>query len=121
MLGYVSRLGAASGWFAAVVVPSVGSVLLGFGIDASTAVLWLVACLTPPAVMLLGWPSASSQTVAELLHSVESSEAGPTMTGRAQSRAARVIAAAAHVSFASTIAQAAFHLPDRDSRLSAAR
>jgi len=71
MLSLVSRLGIASTWIAAAVVLGVCSVFLGFAFNSSSAVLWLVACLIPPAVMLLVWPSAPPLTVAELLHAVD--------------------------------------------------
>ena len=38
------------------------------------AQLWLVACLVPPAVMLLVWPSPPTATVAELLYAVDKPE-----------------------------------------------
>jgi len=71
MLSHVSRLGIASIWSVAVVVLAASSVFLGFAFNSSGAVLWLVACLIPSAVMLLLWPSAPSLTVAELLHAVD--------------------------------------------------
>jgi hypothetical protein len=71
MLSRVSRLGIAFTWSTAVVVLAVSSVFLGFGFNSNIAVLWLVACLIPPAVMLLVWPSAPPLTVAELLYAVD--------------------------------------------------
>ena len=71
MLSHLSRLGIASTWSAAVVVLAASSVFLGFAFNSCIAVLWLVACLIPPAVMLLVWPSAPPLTVAELLHAVD--------------------------------------------------
>ncbi len=54
-----------------VVVLAAASVVLGLSVTASTALLWLVACVVPPGVMLMVWPGAPPLTVAELLHSVD--------------------------------------------------
>ena len=72
MLHSISRARLASGWLAAVVVMFAGSVVWGAQMTVSSGVLWVVACLAPPAVMLLVW-RAPSVTVAELLHSVNRS------------------------------------------------
>jgi hypothetical protein len=58
-------------WVFSVVVLAASSVVLGLSVTASTALLWLVACVVPPGVMLMVWPSAPPLTVAELLHSVD--------------------------------------------------
>jgi hypothetical protein len=42
----------------------------GVAMTLNAAELWLVACLVPPAVMLLVWRGAPPATVAELLHHV---------------------------------------------------
>jgi hypothetical protein len=58
-------------WVFSVAVLAASSVVLGLSITSSNALLWLVACVVPPAVMLMVWPSAPPLTVAELLHSVD--------------------------------------------------
>jgi hypothetical protein len=58
-------------WVAAVVVIAACSVAYGIAFTASTAVVWLMAVLIPPGVMLLVWPSAPPVTIAELLHAVD--------------------------------------------------
>ena len=61
-----------------VVVLAASSVVLGLAVTASTALLWLLACIVPPGVMLMVWPSTPPLTIAELLHSVDA----PTKAGR---------------------------------------
>lgn len=58
-------------WVFSVMVLAAFSVVLGLSVTASTALLWLVACVVPPGVMLMVWPSAPPLTVAQLLHSVD--------------------------------------------------
>jgi|KBSSwiS6_1023812.scaffolds.fasta_scaffold10282_3 quinol-cytochrome oxidoreductase complex cytochrome b subunit len=67
MLKNVSRRQLVAAWFALVVVLFAVSVVWGAETSVSSAVLWLLACLAPPAVMLLVW-RAPTQTVAELLY-----------------------------------------------------
>lgn len=57
-------------WVAAVIVIAACGVVYDVTFTASTASLWLMAVLIPPAVMLLVWPSAPPVTIAELLHAV---------------------------------------------------
>jgi hypothetical protein len=60
-------------WCTTVIAAGAGAVALGAGITAGNAVLFLVACVVPPAIMLLVWrPPPSS--VAQLLYDVN---AGP--------------------------------------------
>ena len=56
-----------------VVLLAAFSVVLGLSVNASTALLWLVACVVPPGVMLMVWPSAPPVTVAQLLYSTDAS------------------------------------------------
>ena len=63
-------------WVFAVIVLAAFSVVLGLSITASTALLWLLACIVPPGVMLMIWPSTPPLTIAELLHSVDAPVAG---------------------------------------------
>ena len=58
-------------WVAAVIVIAASSVAYGIAFTASTAVVWLMAVLIPPGIMLLVWPSAPPVTIAELLHAVD--------------------------------------------------
>ena len=67
MLKNVSRRQLVAAWFALVVVLFAVSVVWGAETSVSSAVLWLLACLAPPAVMLLVW-RAPTQTVAALLY-----------------------------------------------------
>ena len=70
MLNNISRLRVVGAWCALVLVIAALSVVAGAGITLSNGELLLVACLAPPAVMLLVWRGAPPATVAELLHSV---------------------------------------------------
>lgn len=65
-------------WIAAVIVLAACSVVFGLSVSASSGELWLMACVIPPAVMLLVWPSAPPVTIAEILHAVN----GPVKEGR---------------------------------------
>ena len=67
MLKNVSRTQIIAAWFAVVVVLFAVSVVWGARTSVSTGVLWLLASVAPPAVMLLVW-RAPTQTVAELLY-----------------------------------------------------
>jgi len=66
MLKNVSRLQLVAAWIGLIVVLFVLSVVRGAETSVGSAELWLLACLAPPAVMLLVW-RAPTQTVAELL------------------------------------------------------
>jgi hypothetical protein len=67
MLKTVSRVQLVAAWFAAIVVLFALSIALGANISVGATELWVLACLAPPAVMLLIW-RAPTQTVAELLY-----------------------------------------------------
>ena len=67
MLKTVSRAQLIAAWFALVVVLFAVSIVWGATTSVSAGALWLLACLAPPAVMLLVW-RAPTQTVAELLY-----------------------------------------------------
>ena len=66
MLKNVSRVQLAAAWVGVVVALFALSVGWGARTSVGSAELWLLACLAPPAVMLLVW-RAPTQTVAELL------------------------------------------------------
>jgi hypothetical protein len=65
----LSRKQWAGAWCAAVIVASAGAVAFGAGITVGNGVLFLLACLVPPAVMLLVWRPPPA-TVAQLLYDV---------------------------------------------------
>jgi hypothetical protein len=65
------RIRVAALWVAAVIVIAACSVAYGIAFTANTAVVWLLAVLIPPAIMLLVWPGAPPVTIAELLHTVD--------------------------------------------------
>jgi hypothetical protein len=69
MLKTVSRTQLVFSWFAAIVVLFAVSVVWGADISVGASELWLLACLAPPAVMLLIW-RAPTPTVMELLYAV---------------------------------------------------
>ena len=55
MLNQVSRARWAGRWCAAVTVLGACGVVGGADISTGNGELWLIACLMPPAVMLLVW------------------------------------------------------------------
>ena len=73
MLKDISRARVAGMWVAAVIVMAAFSVAWGIALTVNSGAVWLVACLVPPAVMLLVWRGAPPVTVAELLYSVNRS------------------------------------------------
>ena len=70
MLKGISRARLIGAWFVAVIVMMACSAAGGTALTINIGVLWLAACLVPPAVMLLVWRGAPPITVAELLYSV---------------------------------------------------
>ena len=65
----ISRKQWAIAWCGTVIGAGAGAVALGAGITVSNGVRFLLACLVPPAVMLLVWRPPPS-TVAQLLYDV---------------------------------------------------
>lgn len=57
-------------WLGAVAVMMAGTIVTGVQITRSTAALWLIVGLVPPAVLLMLWRGAPPATVAEVLHTV---------------------------------------------------
>jgi len=58
-------------WIVALsAIAGVGA-LSGISVTVGASMLWLVACLMPPAVTLMVWRGAPPPTVAEILHSVD--------------------------------------------------
>ena len=58
-------------WFAVLAVVAGAGAVGGASITMGTRALLLVACLVPPAIMLMVWRGAPPPTVAELLHAVD--------------------------------------------------
>jgi hypothetical protein len=58
-------------WFAVIAVLAGAGAVEGVSIMMGTRALLLVACLVPPAIMLMVWRGAPPPTVAELLHAVD--------------------------------------------------
>jgi hypothetical protein len=71
MLKDISRMKVAGMWCAAVTALATISMVWGIALTPNSSVLWLVACLVPPAVMLLVWRGPPPLTVAELLYAVD--------------------------------------------------
>ena len=67
MLKNVSRAQLTAAWVALVGALFALGVIWGIETSIGSAELWLLACLAPPAVLLLVW-RAPTQTVAELLY-----------------------------------------------------
>ena len=70
MLKNMSRARLAGMWVATVIVVAAASIVAGTAVTVNNGELWLVACLVPPAIMMLVWPNTQPPSVAELLHSV---------------------------------------------------
>jgi hypothetical protein len=58
-------------WFTVLVAVAIAGALSGVSITMATSALWFVACVVPPAVMLMVWRGAPPPTVAEILHTVD--------------------------------------------------
>jgi hypothetical protein len=72
MLNTVSRSGLIGGWLAILAAIIVGSVAMGASL--STTVLLLALGVAPAVIMLLIRGNGPSQTVAEILHSVDTKD-----------------------------------------------
>jgi hypothetical protein len=73
MLKDISRAKWTALWIATVVVLAAGSVVGGMPLTLDNSQLWLVACLAPPAVVLLVWRGGPALAPAKLLYSVNRS------------------------------------------------
>lgn len=58
-------------WFSLLVAVAVIGALAGASITLGNSVLWLLAGIVPPAVMLIVWRGAPPETVAEILHTAD--------------------------------------------------
>jgi hypothetical protein len=76
MLKNISPARLAGWWAAAVIVMMSCGVVAGGAITIGNAELWLIACVVPPAVMLLLWHGKSPVTAAEALYSVTNQKEG---------------------------------------------
>jgi hypothetical protein len=76
MMRNISRTQLTAGWAGAVVALLACTVVAGAELTFSTAQLWFVAGVVPPAVMLLLWHPAPQLTAAEVLHSASRQPAG---------------------------------------------
>jgi hypothetical protein len=71
MFQSIRRHTAVGVWIAALVAIAGVGALSGVSITVGASLLWLVACVVPPAVTLMVWNGAPPPTVAEILHSVD--------------------------------------------------
>ena len=65
----ISRKKWAVAWCALVIGAGAGALALGAGLTIGNGVLFLVACVVPPTIMMLVWRPPPS-TVAQLLYDV---------------------------------------------------
>jgi hypothetical protein len=72
----ISRAQLVAAWLMAVAVLTACGVVLGLDVTLSSGILLVATSLVPPAVMLLVWRGAPPFTIAELLHSVDTSKEG---------------------------------------------
>jgi hypothetical protein len=71
MFSSVNRWSVISAWLAVFVAAAGVGALSGMSVTIGAGVLWLLACVMPPAVTLMVWRGAPPPTVAEVLHAVE--------------------------------------------------
>jgi hypothetical protein len=71
MFESIERQTAIAVWLAALVTIAGIGALSGVSITVGASMLWLAACVVPPAVTLMVWRGAPPPTVAEILHSVD--------------------------------------------------
>jgi hypothetical protein len=69
----ISRAQLVGAWLMAVAVVTACGVVLGLDVTLSSAILLVATSLAPLAVLLLVWRGAPPITIAELLHSVDTS------------------------------------------------
>jgi hypothetical protein len=58
-------------WIAVLIVVAGTAALSGVSITFGNSALWFVACVVPPAVMLMVWRGAPPPTMAEILYAVD--------------------------------------------------
>jgi hypothetical protein len=76
MLKNISPARLAGWWATAVIVMMSCGVVAGGAITIGNAELWLIACVVPPAVMLLLWHGESAVATAAALYSVTNQKEG---------------------------------------------
>jgi hypothetical protein len=76
MFKNISPAQLAGWWAAAVIVMMSCGVVAGGAITVSNAELWLVACVVPPAVMLLLWHGDAPVVAVHVMHSVTQPKEG---------------------------------------------
>ena len=72
----ISRTQLVGAWLMAVAVLAAWGVVLDLDVTLSSGILLVATSLGPPAVLLLVWHGAPPFTIAELLHSVDTSKEG---------------------------------------------
>ena len=72
----ISRAQLVGAWLMAVAILTAWGVVLNLDVTLSSGILLVATSLVPPAVLLLVWRGAPPFTVAELLHSVDTSKEG---------------------------------------------
>ncbi len=72
----ISRAQLVGAWLMAVAVLAACGVVLDLDVTLSSSILLVATSLVPPAVLLLVWHGAPPFTIAELLHSVDTSKEG---------------------------------------------
>ena len=58
-------------WLAVFLAVAIAGMLSGRPVTADTSLLWLIACVVPPTIMLFVWRGAPPPTVAEILNAVD--------------------------------------------------
>lgn len=58
-------------WFATVLIVAGATLAFGGSVSVGTGALLLALCLVPPAIVVVLWPDAQPQTIAEILHDTE--------------------------------------------------
>jgi hypothetical protein len=71
MLETTTRMKVIGLWFSLVAAVVVSGALLGVPMTTATAVLLVITCIAPPAVMLMVWRGGPPPTVAETLNAVD--------------------------------------------------
>jgi len=71
MFTSINRHTVIGAWTAILTAVAGVGALSGMSITMDGTVLWLLACVVPPAVMLMLWHEAPAQTVAEILHPID--------------------------------------------------
>jgi hypothetical protein len=71
MFESIERHTAIAIWIAALVAIAGVGAWSGVSITVGASMLWLAACVVPPAVTLVVWRGAPPPTVAEILYSVD--------------------------------------------------